>query len=391
MGPAGGRRGRARGGGGARAWQGQRGSGQAQPAGARAGPPPEEERWERAVGRGGAGGGGPPLFSARSAFNGRVEVREYDAGGGLRLRGLEFCAGGGEGLFQGMVPVGPAGRPTPGARPEFGYVRTMASCLALCAGALGSGGVLCLGLGAGCLPAVVGAAFPRGPPEVDVCEIDPEVVRAAALHLGFRAVGGDAKSQIYLNMVQRGGGGGGGRPRLWIGDGAAHVAATAEAVISGRTAPLAAILLDAFDGKNDIPAGMASKSFLAMCFDCLAPGGALVCNLQNGWWGSPERDAALAYMARLRSDAACGSLISCVPRDMPQNVVAAALKGVDVAADEEHMTSAGAFRRAADRLVQRAKAAGGAFPFDPAEELCAAGVFSVGLVGNMLHERAINK
>ncbi len=177
---------------------------------------------------------------------------------------------------------------------------------------------------------------------------------------------------------------------MWIGDGAARVAATAEAVISGRTPPLAAILLDAFDGKNNIPAGMASENFLAMCFDCLAPGGALVCNLQNGWWGSPERDAALSYMARLRSDAACGSLISCVPRDMPQNVVAAALKGGAAAADEEPMTSAGAFCRAAERLVQRAEGAGGAFPFDPAEELRTAGVFSVGLVGNLLHEREIN-
>ena len=371
-----------------RAWRAvQRGSGQAQPGGGGAVWEGEEARWERAVG---CGPRPVPLFSAESAFNGAVEVREYGEGE-LRWRGLEFCAGGGEGLFQGLVSI-EGGVPAPGGWPELGYVRVMAAALAFCADALSAGGdVLSVGLGAGSLTAVLKAAFPRGRPDLMVCEIDPEVVRAATLHLGFCGTGGDRKTQIYLDILQGRKDGGESPdtqgPRLWLGDGAACVATIADAVVGGRSPPLASILLDAFDGRNQIPASMNcnESDFLATAFSCLAPGGALVCNMQNGWWGSPERLAALDYLASIRSAEACDSVVACVPRDMPQNVVAVARKK----GEAEPIRSVAAVKQAAEKLASAVQGAGGALPFDPVEELSSAKKFSVLLVGNLVIEKEI--
>ena len=100
--------------------------------------------------------------------------------------------------------------------------------------------------------------------------------------------------------------------RVWEGDAAQYLDGISYAASSAPAAPVASILLDAFDNAGETPKHLLSENFLRSCHDALAPGGVIVCNFFNGPVGSARR-AALARCVRLFTQCVGPSYTMCVP------------------------------------------------------------------------------
>lgn len=150
----------------------------------------------------------------------------------------------------------------------------------MCAAALGAGAprhALCLGLGVGALPRLLRALWPAL--AVDVVEIDPAVVTAAARHFGCMQTRG-------LRIIE---------------------ADAAEFVIRPPPGPpYDVILLDCYDGQR-LPAPLTEAAFVRHLLDLLAPAGVAIANVVSSRPGALELQRHLA--ARL-----CGARVIAVPR-----------------------------------------------------------------------------
>ncbi len=150
----------------------------------------------------------------------------------------------------------------------------------MCAAALAAAApahALCLGLGVGAMPRLLRALWPAL--AVDVVEIDPAVITAAARHFGCVAAPG-------LRIVEA--------------DAAAFVCRPPPGP------PYDVILLDCYDGRR-LPPALTEALFVRRLLDLLAPAGVLVANVVRSRAGAADLEGHLA--ARL-----CGARVIPVPR-----------------------------------------------------------------------------
>ena len=172
---------------------------------------------------------------------------------------------------------------------------------------------LCVGLGAGSLPAFlanafVGAKTTRGSFRVECVEIDRAVAAAARERLGVayvparptdeeedRGDSDDAADERDDSTNRRA------VPfALRVDDAArylAHLANAREGVEKRKR--FALICLDAYDGKGEIPSHLKTRAFLRDARLCLAPGGAVVANCFDAPPGSRARENLLAFCEAL--------------------------------------------------------------------------------------------
>lgn len=177
--------------------------------------------------------------------------------------------------------------------------------------------VLCVGLGAGSLPAFLAHHLPETS-LVQAVELDPlVVVLAASMGVAFDRIGSTAE----LAEVCHGRGFG-----VLGNDGAPVVAALSQAVAAGRVQPLSALLLDAFDCYGRTPPLLLGSDFLEAAERSLEPGGALIINAFNSSRGSSPRRVLGALVGRLADSFPDGSLFT-IPVDPPSNVIVVAVKG----------------------------------------------------------------
>ena len=181
--------------------------------------------------------------------------------------------------------------------PCFEYVRTMVASAVGFAGLAGQGSsprrVLCIGLGAGAMPAFLAHALPGA--AVQVVEWDPLIIDVTARVLRVHFALLTSVEELLLPRAATP------PPRPFAvaeGDGGEAVRLLAAAVAEGSQPGASLLLLDAFDGDGKIPAHLRAEAFLAACGRALAPDGLLVCNLFNGPAESRTR-REMAFYARL--------------------------------------------------------------------------------------------
>ena len=199
----------------------------------------------------------------------------------------------------------------------FEYVRAMATAAVASMGAaalegrfLASGTserhrALCVGLGAGSLPAFLANAFLDAPPDafrVEAVEIDRAVAAAARERLGvaYRRASSadDGAGDDFAAALET-------RPRafdLRVDDAARYVRLLAESNDDNARGQFALVCLDAYDGKGNIPAHLRARAFLRDARRALAPGGAVVANCFYGPPGSRAHDDLLAFCDALGGD-----------------------------------------------------------------------------------------
>jgi hypothetical protein len=157
--------------------------------------------------------------------------------------------------------------------------------------------VLCLGGGGCSLPLFLARFLPRGA-VVDVAEIDPAVVHAAEAHMGVAAAAAALQSA--------------GRATLTLHARSAQDFLRDQAATSAAAAlPYDLVILDAFDGNDDVPTELLAPPFLRQLRAAMRPraGAALLLNAHGGQLPPLRVDEALAAAARALTrqppDAAC--------------------------------------------------------------------------------------
>jgi spermidine synthase len=217
--------------------------------------------------------------------------------------------------------------------------------------------ILCVGLGAGALPAFLAHHFAPLGARVCVAEIDPLIIRVVrdVLRVDFELA--DSAEALLQPAAaaprRRKGAAAEAEPAPFVvaeADGCAVVAALAEEVAAGTQRGAALLLLDAYEARGRIPAHLKEPSFLAACGAALAPNGLVVANLFNGTPNSTPRKEMAAYARALAT--AVGPVYSVKVQAQQTNVILIAAKaGSPLAADGAASRSALA---AAARQVARA-------------------------------------
>eukprot|EP00760_Papus_ankaliazontas_P038103 PhM_4_TR8866/c0_g1_i1/m.15099 len=144
------------------------------------------------------------------------------------------------------------------------YMRVMLSSLSLLPQPLNTGlNVLCMGMGAGVLPAFLQDTFSQHIKHMDIVEVEPEVVRAAMLHQGyFNRLEDRADVHVHIE------------------DGDAFLSTRRDDRAPTAIGRYDAMFVDVFVG-NDMPSHTATPSFFASCFRALNRHGVLVMNIHK--------------------------------------------------------------------------------------------------------------
>lgn len=208
-------------------------------------------------------------------------------------------------LYLGRVEQGMTYVPSDGASScdpgviGFDYVRTAAAVLVGACGlrrrvpAAGPGaGVVCIGLGAGSLPAFLAHHFPWLP--VRVVELDVTVVAAAR----------DALRNPLRFHVD-------------VGDG--------QEGLRNAKGTARAVFLDAYDGQGRVPVHLRQETFLRECAAALVPGGILATNVFHGEPGSAAVVEAEAFATLVEKHV--GPVHSVVVGGQHANLILVAMKG----------------------------------------------------------------
>lgn len=203
------------------------------------------------------------------------------------------------------------------------YLHSMAAvALAATARATPPGGgaplrLLCLGMGGGTLPQLLGAACPDSleSGRIRAVELDGAVAEAAVEHLGLdrrvRVETADARQWLRRHAASLG------RPSYPLVDPDAAGAAC-DAVDDERL--FDAILVDVFDGRNHAVDDFCSAGFLSDCRRSLSARGCVVHNLHSG---GAALDARLAAAAAAYRDAFPAGSCALVPARGPGNTLVA--------------------------------------------------------------------
>jgi spermidine synthase len=154
---------------------------------------------------------------------------------------------------------------------------------------------LCVGLGAGSLPAFLAHHGFR----VVTVELDPLIIRVARDVLGVSFAEAPVDTSLSL-LASRA------RPddapfTVLRGDAAVALSDYAAAVRSGKSEGADRLLLDAYEKSGSVPAHLKTPAFLESALSCLSPNGVLVCNLFNGRDGSLQRKELSDYASALRA------------------------------------------------------------------------------------------
>ncbi len=303
---------------------------------------------------------GAVVFDARSRHNGRVSVTAHAAAAapGAQWRVLRFNAD----TRQSVALCAPQPGGGVAARPEvlgMEYIRVIAAqALGLwrlragCADDDDDGNsradaapprVLCVGGGGYSLPLFLARFLPPGA-VLDVCEID-EAVADAATHMGVPAAAAALAPRAALRLHTRAAeefllppGRG-----AVAGAGAGTGAEQAPAVAYPRDELYDIVVLDAFDGDNQMPAALLAPPFLAALAAALHPRrGAVLLNTHGGTLPPLRVDeAAAAALRRLRG--------------LPPDAASRRWRGYDAAApDGRRVAAAAAALAAALRADARA-------------------------------------
>ena len=282
----------------------------------------------------------------------------------------------------------------------FEYVRAMATAALASVGAAELEGrfrglrhrALCVGLGAGSLPAFLANAFLEAPPSffrVEAVEIDRDVVTAAreALGVAFRlsdeaetrrspgAAAEEARSDEETERETREVFFSRGSPRrkprafgLHLDDAARFVRRLVDSNAHARSgwtesqqSRFALVCLDAYDGKGAVPARLRARAFLRDARRALAPGGAIVANCFYGPPGSRARGDLLAFCEALGGDVpgACDVRVRLVKVEGQESnvVVVAETARREPGAFSSRAAFRGALAAAAARVPAEARAA----------------------------------
>jgi spermidine synthase len=194
--------------------------------------------------------------------------------------------------------------------------------------------ILCVGLGAGALPAFLAYHFAPNGARVAVAEIDPVIIHVTRSVLGVQFDTAETAEELLAapkssssSRSKRANGVAPPPPAPFAvaqADGCAVVAALAAEVAAGRDRGASLLLLDAYEAHGRIPAHLKQDDFLAACGAALAPDGLVVANLFNGTPNSAPRKEMGAYARALA--AAVGPVYSVKVQAQQTNVILVAAK-----------------------------------------------------------------
>ena len=179
--------------------------------------------------------------------------------------------------------------------------------------------VLCVGLGAGALPAFLAHVFGAAA-RVQVAELDPLIVRVVRDVLRVRFALADSPEALLEQQAQPAAAPAAAPFTVAQADGLALVASLADEVAAGRRRGAALLVLDAYEQNGRIPQHLREPAFLQAAAACLAPEGVLVANLFNGPPNSSPRKEMASY-ARMLASATGGPVFSVKVQTQQTNVV----------------------------------------------------------------------
>jgi hypothetical protein len=271
------------------------------------------------------------VFEERSAHgNGLVRILQHGPWRGLHFNDTE------QGLtYVGSAPgSGKAGGPptywNEGAAVPFvlgfEYTRTMAAAVAAFSSVQGllPLRMLCVGLGAGALPAFLAHNNPRS--DVAVLEIDPVVIRLVKDVLGLQFSDAHSVGELLDAPPATAD-----APfRVLEADAGAAMTELAQELragsrrAGGERSGVDVLVLDAYEERARVPTHLKAPAFLDACAACLAPDGVVVVNMLNGTPDSRARKEVAAY-ARLLSQH-FGCLYSIKVEEQQYNVILVACR-----------------------------------------------------------------
>ena len=271
------------------------------------------------------------VFEERSAHgNGLVRVLQHGPWRGLHFNDTE------QGLtFVGTTPGSgkAAGPPTywnGGAAVPFvlgfEYTRTMAAAVAAFSSVQGllPTRVLCVGLGAGALPAFIAHHNPGA--DVAVLEIDPVVIRLVKDVLGLRFSAMHSVGELLDAPPATAD-----APfRVLEADAGAAMTELAQELRAGSRragsvrSGVDVLVLDASEEHARVPNHLKAPAFLDACAACLAPDGVVVVNMLNGTPDSRARKEVAAYARLLFQQFGC--LYSIKVEEQQYNVILVACR-----------------------------------------------------------------
>ena len=273
------------------------------------------------------------VFEERSAHgNGLVRIQQHGPWRGLHFndteQGLTFVGSvPGSGKAAGPVTYWNGGAALPFVL-GFEYTRTMAAAVAAFSSVQGllPTQVLCVGLGAGALPAFIAHHNPGA--DVAVLEIDPVVIRLVKDVLGLRfshmhSVGEllvdapPATADAPFRVLEADAG-------AAMADLAHELQAGSRRAGGGSRGGVDVLVLDAYEEHARVPTHLKAPAFLDACAACLAPGGVVVVNMLNGTPDSKARKEVAAYARLLVQTFGC--LYSIKVEEQQYNVILVACK-----------------------------------------------------------------
>ena len=222
--------------------------------------------------------------------------------------------------------------------------------------------VLCVGLGAGALPAFLAHGFGAAA-RVQVAELDPLIVRVVRDVLRVRFALADSPEALLEQQTQPSGAAAGPDAAPFTvaqADGLALVASLAEEVAAGRRRGASLLVLDAYEQNGRIPQHLREPAFLEAAAACLAPEGVIVANLFNGPPNSSPRKEMALY-ARMLAGATGGPVFSVKVQTQQTNVVLVAARP-DSALGRDGVSGRDVAVAAARRVARNC--AGGPWEFD---------------------------
>ena len=253
------------------------------------------------------------VFEERSQHgNGLVQVRQHGPWRALHFnsteQGLSYVGLPPSGVKQ-VVQLWNDGAAIPYVL-GFEYIRTMAATIAGFAQLQGiqmatqGTRVLCVGLGAGALPAFIAHHNPQL--DVAVVDIDPVVIRAAKDVISFQF--GIMHSTAELAHVAQQ------TPaapfRVLEADAGAAMSELATELQATRRsrredAAIDVLVLDAYEEHARVPNHLKAPAFLASCAACLKRDGIVVVNMLNGTPDSKARKEVVEYARLLERHFGC--------------------------------------------------------------------------------------
>jgi hypothetical protein len=232
--------------------------------------------------------------------------------------------------------------------------------------------IVCVGLGAGALPAFLAHHFSPNGARVAVAEIDPVIIHVTRSVLGVQFDSAETAEELLAFPKAAAAGGKNNKrangvpqaaqaPRAPFAvaqaDGCALVAALAAEVSAGRDRGASLLLLDAYEARGRIPAHLKQDDFLAACGAALAPDGLVVANLFNGTPNSAPRKEMAAYARALA--AAVGPVYSVKVQAQQTNVILVAAKAGSALGQENSARGGFPSRGALSDAVRRVARASG--------------------------------